>query len=142
MKTDTQIIKVTVDPDGDTKEIECVPADFARQMERERDEAREAYTAETQSTMDMTKRIIELEGCLRTEGMRIENLKADRDHWRNKHSELFMKVNPIQAEGEECEECEECEGTGQRAFAVNCPEYTPCVDCNGTGRILDSLHNR
>ena len=32
-------------------------------------------------------------------------------------------------------ECEECEGTGQRAFAVNCPEYTPCVDCNGTGKI-------
>jgi hypothetical protein len=32
-------------------------------------------------------------------------------------------------------ECEECEGNGQRAFAVNCGEYTPCVDCNGTGRV-------
>lgn len=32
-------------------------------------------------------------------------------------------------------ECEECEGTGQRAFAVNCPEYTQCVDCGGTGRV-------
>ena len=32
-------------------------------------------------------------------------------------------------------ECEECEGTGQRAFAVNCPECTPCVDCNGTGKV-------
>jgi DnaJ-class molecular chaperone len=35
-------------------------------------------------------------------------------------------------------ECQECEGTGQRAFAVNCPEYTPCVDCGGTGKIKNS----
>ena len=34
-KTDAQIIPVTVDPDGDEKRIECVPVDFARQLERE-----------------------------------------------------------------------------------------------------------
>lgn len=32
-------------------------------------------------------------------------------------------------------ECEECEGTGKRAFAANCGEYTPCVDCGGTGKV-------
>ncbi len=32
-------------------------------------------------------------------------------------------------------ECEECEGQGQIAYAVNCPEFTPCVNCNGTGKV-------
>jgi hypothetical protein len=35
--TDGQIIPVTIDPDGDAKLIEAVPAEFARKMERERD---------------------------------------------------------------------------------------------------------
>ena len=41
-----------------------------------------AYENETLSTMQMANRITELEGCLRTEAMRIENLKSDRDEWR------------------------------------------------------------
>ena len=32
-------------------------------------------------------------------------------------------------------ECEECEGQGQRAFAADCPNFTPCPDCNGTGKV-------
>lgn len=35
MKTNSQIIKVIVDPDGDEIEIECVPADFALRMEND-----------------------------------------------------------------------------------------------------------
>jgi len=39
MKTNRQIIKVIVDPDGDEIEIECVPADFALRMENDLYEA-------------------------------------------------------------------------------------------------------
>ena len=39
MKTNRQIIKVTVDPDGDDHEIECVPAEFALKMENDLYEA-------------------------------------------------------------------------------------------------------
>jgi len=39
-KTDAQIISVTVVPDGDEK-IECVPVEFARQLERENTQLRE-----------------------------------------------------------------------------------------------------
>ena len=67
MKTDSQIIKVTVDPDGDTKEIECVPAAFARQLEAECHRAQ----------------------CERDHWIEQANL------WRGRHSELFMKLNPI-----------------------------------------------
>jgi len=59
---------------------------------------------------------------------RILQLETEISHWRNKHSELFMKANPIQAE------CEECEGTGKRSF-YECDELVDCVDCNGTGLI-------
>ncbi|MEY4246319.1 MAG: hypothetical protein RLZZ245_3904 [Verrucomicrobiota bacterium] len=93
---------------GDGRPIHgnVVDVEFARRMERERNEAREAYAAETQSTIDMTKRIIELEGCLRTEGMRIENLKADRDEWKrncirnqSQRDEWKASVKELEAEG-------------------------------------------
>jgi len=35
MKTDSQIIKVIIDPDGDAKEIKCVPYEFAMQIEKQ-----------------------------------------------------------------------------------------------------------
>lgn len=54
---------------------------YADQLEKERDEARAAYEAETASTFEMGKRILELE--------------AEVNLWRNRHSELFMKLNPI-----------------------------------------------
>lgn len=64
-------------------------------LERERNEAREAYESETQSTIDMTNKIMGLEAeCHRAQ--------CERDHWieqanmwRGRHSELFMKLNPI-----------------------------------------------
>ena len=59
---------------------------------------------------------------------RILQLETEVSHWRNKHSELFMKENPIQVE------CEECEGTGKRSF-YECDELVDCVDCNGTGNV-------
>lgn len=51
-------------------------------LTRERDEAREAYEAETLSTLEMGKRILELE--------------SEVNLWRNRHSELFMKMNPVE----------------------------------------------
>jgi hypothetical protein len=38
---ESQIIPVTVDPDGDEKQIECVTAEFARELKRKLAEARE-----------------------------------------------------------------------------------------------------
>lgn len=53
---------------------------YADQLEEERDEARAAYEAETKSTMEMAAKITQLEGCLKTEAMRIGDLKMDRDN--------------------------------------------------------------
>lgn len=54
---------------------------YAEQLKCERDEARAAYEAETAGTIELCKRIMQLE--------------AEVNHWRNKHSELFMAANPI-----------------------------------------------
>lgn len=40
-KTEEQTIPIIVDPDGDNTLMECVPADFARQLERDLAEARD-----------------------------------------------------------------------------------------------------
>ena len=53
---------------------------YAEQLKCERDEARAAYEAETASTIELLKRIMQLE--------------SEANLWRNRHSELFMQVNP------------------------------------------------
>jgi len=39
-------------------------------------------------------------------------------------------------------ECEECEGAGQRAFATDCHNFTPCPDCKATGRVSPTNKNK
>ena len=63
-ETDAQIISVTVDPDGDCKDMQCVPADFARQLERESTHLRErckSYAEREDSIRYLQTRCRELE---------------------------------------------------------------------------------
>lgn len=107
---------------------------YADQLEKELDEARAtlqpfADAAEkADAASDQQKRLLGSEISADASpgwGIRRKHLNAAR---------AILAAKEIMAK-----ECEECEGIGQRAFAVNCPDFVPCVDCEGTGKI--TKHN-
>lgn len=95
---------------------------------------REAYEAETQSTMEMAGRITQLEGCLRTEAMRIENLKTDRDEWKRNFLRSQSKCEDWKraAQGKPCPPAE----TGYACGYVRGVREKPCEICPLEGRKL------
>jgi hypothetical protein len=53
---ESQIIPVTVDPDGDEKQIECVPVELARELKRELVEAREIVEMQKETMRQMREK--------------------------------------------------------------------------------------
>jgi uncharacterized protein (DUF3084 family) len=83
-------------PDG--VRTDYVPADFARKLERERDEAREAFAIATINCTDAQQRLREMEDQRDFAMSEMERLKQERDEERRLLAAAKESLNAIHVE--------------------------------------------